>query len=729
MFNQVLQSRYQIIQLLSSGAFGQTYLAKDLNAPDTPACVIKQLKPQPNSTVPFEAAKTLFDREISTLRLLANHPQIPQILNEFEINQEFYLVQEYIEGRTLREEFDQEPVWDQSQAVLFLNELLKILAFIHDQGIIHRDIKPENIIRRARDQKLFLIDFGAVKYIPAFYEQSSSTIIHSRGYTPPEQLAGAPNPNSDIYALGMTCIEGVTNTRAESLTQLRDPNTQAIVWAEAIKVSDQLKRILSKMTDVHPRDRYSSATQVLQDLETFQQEKFLAIARHSYTPTEIVTSCNGGDNQSTNSRAYISTEWRSTHSAAGFLQEGADEDEAVVESGNVSEPLQNHLRHKENADKIFQNLQERLNHEATSQLRNVTVTIHQFPKKKLILISAVLATVGTGLSFFYYFTNRKFESTVQLFPSPGLTISANFANQKQLANFEEKSHFIEHTSAIKFLAFTPNGEALISAGEEGAIKLRDISNQTSRNLVQTKSKILAISSSAKGDILAIATEDKLIEIWELKKHRKIRQILGEQLTWSLALKPDGSALAAGGLGKIRLWKKVQLSTEGYEDRLFSAQEVEPVQSIAYSAADVLVAGSADGRVKIMNPNIRQTQTFSLHSKAIPAIAFEANHSVVLTGSEDTTIRLWNVHTLKEHTLPVIQTNVGGVRALASSPAGRMIAAGGAYGAVQIWDWHTGQPVANYSNHAAEVTALAFSPNGRMLAVGDREGKITIYGSK
>jgi len=730
MINSILHTHYKIIELLGSGAFGQTYLAKNLSLPNEPVCVIKQLKPHHNNSVPFKTAKALFDREIETLHRVANHPQIPQILDNFEQDQEFYFVQEYIDGETLREEFNHQKSWDESQAIVFLKEILQILEFIHSQGIIHRDIKPENIIRRTQDQKLFLIDFGAVKQIASSnHQQASSTIIHSRGYTPPEQLAGIPELNSDIYALGMTCIEALTNIKPESLTQLRDAQTQEITWAENIRISDQFKLILSRMVCIDSRNRYPNSTPIIQDLNALESVNGPSNASSNYSPTEILIAEKNDSEESTDSRDYIPTEWKNYHSKESSSDEKTDEEfELDLETCSTLKTSEIQSQNKLNPQDIFQNLHESLkNQQKIPQLIKLTNiirpnVIRQFLKKKLIIASSSLIFIGIGIAIFSVFVDKKLSSTTQASP-PSDSINHQIGGQ---INFEEQSNLREHRSVVKFLAFTPDGKTLISAGEAGTIKLRDLSNQSVKSLTQTQSKILAVSSSANGKILAIATEDKFIKIWNLTNRQKVSRISAEQLTWSLALNHDGQILAAGGLGMVRLWKQIQTQPKQYRSQ-FSDQTSEPIQSLAFGDADSLVAGSADGTVKIANSAMPKVQTFHKHSKAINSIAFEANGAILFTGSEDNTIRIWNLQPLKGHTLPAIQTDLGGVKTVASSPAGRIIAAGGVYG-IQLWDWHTGQSIASFSNHAA-VTAVTFSPDGRILAMGDSEGKIVTYVSK
>jgi serine/threonine-protein kinase len=108
-------------------------------------------------------ARELFEREARTLGKIGNHPQVPRLLDYFEDNHQFYLVQEYISGSTLQQEVKRSGPLSEAGVKQFLSEILPLLQYIHSQQVIHRDIKPANLIRREQDRKLVLIDFGAVK--------------------------------------------------------------------------------------------------------------------------------------------------------------------------------------------------------------------------------------------------------------------------------------------------------------------------------------------------------------------------------------------------------------------------------------------------------------------------------------------------------------------------------------------------------------------------------------
>ncbi|MCS7226338.1 MAG: CHASE2 domain-containing serine/threonine-protein kinase [Gloeomargarita sp. SKYB31] len=263
----LLAGRYQVVRVLGEGGFGRTYLAKDTQRPRQPDCVVKQLKPGRTDSQFLEIARRLFNTEAEILEVLGRHRQIPQLLAYFEEEREFYLVQEYIEGTSLDKELVPGQKRDETYTLALLRGILEVLAFVHEHKVIHRDIKPANIIRRAKDQRLVLIDFGAVKQIrPMTGEKEAeyTVAVGTRGYAPSEQMAGRPQLNSDIYAVGMIAIQALTGIPPRDLEL--HPDTGLPIWRPHAQVSTRLADILDKMVAYFYTDRYPTALDVLRDL-------------------------------------------------------------------------------------------------------------------------------------------------------------------------------------------------------------------------------------------------------------------------------------------------------------------------------------------------------------------------------------------------------------------------------------------------------------------------------
>ncbi|HBE17490.1 MAG TPA: hypothetical protein DEA78_24760 [Cyanobacteria bacterium UBA11159] len=277
MSNSILGGRYQIISHLGGGGFGQTYLAEDLHLPGKPYCVVKKLNPQWQTTSFGQEAKRLFDREAQVLYNLDSDnlatvfrsSEIPRLLACFEEAGEFYLVQEFIEGKDLKQELESIPHLSEDRVIDLLYDILDALISIHHKNIVHRDIKPANIIKRQSDSKFILIDFGAATEINAkttnYPHHRSLTIpICTPGYTPEEQLRGKPCFGSDIYALGMTAIQSLTGLHPVDIPE--DSQQRKLIWRDKIQVNPSLANILDKMVASDSRKRYQSAQDVLNEL-------------------------------------------------------------------------------------------------------------------------------------------------------------------------------------------------------------------------------------------------------------------------------------------------------------------------------------------------------------------------------------------------------------------------------------------------------------------------------
>ena len=268
MLGKTLDKRYRIIRLLGKGGFGETYLTEDIRRIGR-HCVVKRLQPVSRDPHTLEEAKRLFDSEAITLdKLGKEHDQIPDLLDYFEENQEYYLVQELVEGRPLNAVISAGVT--EAQVISILQDVLGVLRFVHQSQVIHRDIKPSNLMQRHKDDRMVLIDFGAVKqvhtqYVNAEGQTTFSRVIGTQGYMPNEQGTGKPRFCSDIYALGMVAIEAFTRIPPNQLQE--DPTTGEVIWREQAHVSPQLAAVLEKMVRSHFRDRYQSVDEVLDDLK------------------------------------------------------------------------------------------------------------------------------------------------------------------------------------------------------------------------------------------------------------------------------------------------------------------------------------------------------------------------------------------------------------------------------------------------------------------------------
>lgn len=269
--SNLLDNRYRVTSVLGSGGFGETYLAEDTKMPSKRRCVIKQLKPVADNPQMYELLQQRFHREAAVLETLGEESRyIPKLYANFAENGLFYLVQEWVDGLTLTEEIERNGKWNEDAVRKLLISILQTLIYVHDRGIIHRDIKPDNIILRAGEP--VLIDFGAVKEtlnvstIRSSSQQAHSIVIGTPGFMASEQAAGRPFFASDLYSLALTAIFALTGQYPQQLGT--DPQTGEVIWQPHVMgISANLKAIFTKVLQFDPRDRYSSAREMLEALQ------------------------------------------------------------------------------------------------------------------------------------------------------------------------------------------------------------------------------------------------------------------------------------------------------------------------------------------------------------------------------------------------------------------------------------------------------------------------------
>lgn len=273
----LLNNRYEIVYELGRGGFGRTYLAIDRNKFGE-KCVLKEFAPQVHGQADIQKAKELFERETGILYKL-NHPQIPAFRELLRVDglqsESLFLVQDYVDGDTylalLNQRVAHGRLFSEAEVIQFLHDLLPVLDYLHNLGTIHRDISPDNIIYRQRDRLPVLIDFGCVKEVAVTVVARYSTVkvatrIGKQGYAPDEQMIrGKVSPASDLYAVGATALTLLTGKEAK---EIYNSATTTWEWRKYVKLSPEFSRIVDRLLEYHPHQRYQSAKEVLAILPT-----------------------------------------------------------------------------------------------------------------------------------------------------------------------------------------------------------------------------------------------------------------------------------------------------------------------------------------------------------------------------------------------------------------------------------------------------------------------------
>ncbi len=598
----LLRNRYRIIQPLGGGGFGRTFLATDEDKLRA-HCVVKQLAPQVQGSSALQKATELFHEEARRLEELGEHPQIPTLYAYFEQDNYLYLVQQFIQGESLRQElqqglFSEEKIWQ------LLRELLPVLKFVHENQVIHRDIKPDNIMRRTlpetnsphpgrRQSNLVLIDFGVAKHITVASLEHTGTSIGSQGYAPMEQMKyGFAYPASDLFSLGVTCFSLMTGIHP-SHQYMEQGYSWVTHWQENLPmpISAKLQHLLNKLLQKEFKYRYQSADEVLQDLQQEPQITSLPL-----------------------------------------------------------KPLLPKMRPKPRvmAETVIQ----------------PPILLPKIQLIKKLILGGVLLLLGLG-SYLYWqalplnghtgeVNSLSFRPISPYPPTPNQIslmgeILASGSDDKTIKIWDLKQRkelytLRGHLGKVYAVAISPDGQSVVSGSDDKTIKIWDLkTGKEIRTLVGHQGLISSVAISRDGQTIASVSYDKTIKIWNFKTGAEIRTLKGHSREiLSVAISPNDEKIVSGSVDRtIKIW---HLKT-GKEILTIPAHTLD-VNALAISLnGDLLLSCSDDKTVKLWNLNTgRAIRTFEGHLADVNAIAFSPNGEYIATGSDDKTVKLWNLNT-------------------------------------------------------------------------------------
>jgi serine/threonine protein kinase len=261
---------YKIIKPLSKGGFSQIYKASD------PAGKPVILKFPDSSLISDLATYERFRREFVIGQKL-NHPAIPRAIALVESPEGVFIVQEYIEGESLRTYISDNTPLPMNEALSIADQLAEAVDYLHADGVYHRDLKPENIII-GPDGKIHIIDFGSalLEGTRRVTWRFGSDTFGTPDYMAPEQIQGKRgDARTDVYAMGIILYEMLTGTVPFSgdnaLSVMNQHLTAIPISPRKLQPSIPLgvEAIVLKSIRRNPDERYQFASELQHDLKHF----------------------------------------------------------------------------------------------------------------------------------------------------------------------------------------------------------------------------------------------------------------------------------------------------------------------------------------------------------------------------------------------------------------------------------------------------------------------------
>ncbi|NMF56475.1 serine/threonine-protein kinase [Pseudanabaena yagii] len=633
---------YTVTKLLSdSGGFGVVYEAEN---PAGQPKILKVLKQDLNED---SKAVSLFQQEALVLGQI-EHAGIPKIETYvhhiLENGQTLHgIVMQKIEGVNLEQWINQrngQPI-AQKRAIVWLRQLVEILALVHSKGYMHRDIKPANVMLSPSGQ-LVLIDFGTAReathtYLAKIGGIQGVTSICSVGYTSPEQEKGFAVPQSDFYALGCTMIHLVTGKYP---LDTYNPDRDVFEWrASAPEISEEFAELIDALIARKPSDRPMNCESILKILKEIEQlEKLAPNAKTNAKRKSIKKAIKESTRKPTSPILLVV----SVLVAATF---GLGIGTAIKVSALGSfEEINFHLPtlQKKRLTPI-RFLQGHLD-----TIQNVALS----PDGKTIASASDDGTVK------FWELEGDTNSTREIKDQGGWVRAVIFLSDRQIITAGQDKNikiidipsgkvvktFSGHTNLINNLAIAPASDLLVSGSYDNTVNVWQLSTGRLLRLLKGHSdKIFGIAISPDGKQIVSASRDKTLRIWDAKTGETVKTLSGHLAGVTCVLiTPDGKHIISGSNDKsIRVW---DIATGNQLFMLTGHKEVIGAIAIT-SDGNYLISGGKDNPDSIHLWNLKtKSLIWDLigHTDLVTSLVITPDNQKLISSSQDKSINIWEL---------------------------------------------------------------------------------------
>jgi WD40 repeat protein len=276
-----------------------------------------------------------------------------------------------------------------------------------------------------------------------------------------------------------------------------------------------------------------------------------------------------------------------------------------------------------------------------------------------------------------------------------------------------------HGNDVTSVSFSPDGQLIVTASEDNTVKLWSRDGSQLQTLTGHGNDVTSVSFSPDGQLIATASEDGTVKLWWNREGTRLQTLTGHQgAIESVSFSPDGQLIATASNDRtVKLW-----SREGTELQTLTGHQ-GAIESVSFSPDGQFIATASNDRtVKLWSREGTELQTYQGHEATVRSISFDPNGQLIATASEDKIVKLWSLHS-KE--LQIFIGHNESVESISFSPDGQLIATASEDRTVKLWSRY-GRLLQTLRGHEDKVESVSFSPDGQLIATASEDRTVKLW---